>query len=153
GPGLEDGMSQELAIDVLTVSRHDEPPDEATVMRALASAGLGVPDYIVAPPRTDDRSKPPPTRTRIGTYSVSGPQPRTTARIIVARYGASVMAGMGEAAFTTLTRGLVAEDTHTLRQGTIGLDLRISTTDEQALPALTWGMKILRVLLDLTQGV
>jgi Tetratricopeptide repeat len=146
-------MSQELAIDVLTVSRHDESPAEATVMRALASAGVGAPEYKEAPPRVDDGSKPPPARTRIGTYTITGPQPRTAARIIVARYGASVMAGMAEAAFTALTRGLVAEDIHTLRQATIGLDLRITTTDDYVIPALTWGMKILRVLLDLTQGV
>lgn len=146
-------MSQELAIDVLTVSRYDEPPIEASVMRALASAGLGAPEYKEAPPRVDDPSKPPPARTRIGTYTLTGPQPRTTARIIVARYSGSVMAGMSESAFTTLTRGLVAEDVLALRQGTIGLDLRISTTDDYAIPALAWGMVVLRTVLDLTQGV
>ncbi len=146
-------MSLELSIAMLTVSRHDEPPLEATVTRALASAGVGVPDYTAAPPRADDGSKPPPPRTRLGTYTLSGPKPRTSLRIIVARYTTSVMDGMAEAAFIALTRGLVAEDTHTLRQGTIALDLRITTTDDEVIPALAWGMKVLRVVLDLTQGV
>ena len=103
------------------------------------------PEYKEAPPRVDDGSKPPPARTRIGTYTITGSaEPRTAARIIVvARYGASVMAGMAEAAFTALTRGLVAEDIHTLRQGTIGVDLRITTTDDYVIPAY-WGMKSLR---------
>jgi tetratricopeptide (TPR) repeat protein len=146
-------MSQELAIDMLTVSRHEEPPADAAVSRALATAGLGVADYTPATRRADSGSKPPPGRTRIGTYMLTGPRPRTAARVIAARYTAPVMAGMAEAAFTALTRGLVAEDTHTLRQGVIGLDLRITTTDQHAVPAMAWGMQVLRVLLDLTQGV
>ena len=103
---------------------------------------------MAAPARTDNGSKPPPARTRIGTYTLNGPQPRTAVRVLVARYTTPSRPGMAEAAFTALTRGLVAEDTHTLRQGTIALDLRVTTTDEQVIPALTWGMEVLRVLLD-----
>ncbi len=59
---------------------------------------------------------------------------------------------MSESAFNALTRGLFTEDTQTLREGTIALDVRIFAQREHTIVALDWATEVLRVLLDLTQG-
>lgn len=139
-------MSQELRIDFLTVSRYGEPPVEASAVRALAAAGLGTAEYV---PRNEETGG---GRQRLGTYHIDPPGVPARARINVSRHSASVTSGMGESAFNVLSRGLVAEDAQTLREGTISLDVRIFTQRERAITGLDWATQVLRVLLDLTQG-
>lgn len=139
-------MAQELKIDFLTISRYGEPPVEASTVRALAAAGLGAAEYV---PRTEQGGG---GRQRLGTYHVNPPGVPARARINVSRHDAPVISGMSETAFNALTRGLVAEDAQTLREGTIALDVRIFATRERAIVALDWAVQMLRVLLDLTQG-
>lgn len=139
-------MSQELKIDFLTVSRYGEPPVEASTVRALAAAGLGAAEYV---PRGEPAGG---GRQRLGTYHIDPPGIPARARINVSRHDAPVTGGMGESAFNALTRGLVAEDVQTLREGTIALDVRIFAQLERTIVALDWGTQLLRVLLDLIQG-
>ncbi len=139
-------MAQELKIDFLTVSRYGEPPVEASTVRALASAGLGAAEYA---PRSEQGSG---GRQRLGTYHVDPPGVPARARINVSRHDTPVTSGMSESAFNALTRGLFTEDTQTLREGTIALDVRIFAQREHTIVALDWATQVLRVLLDLTQG-
>jgi len=139
-------MSEELKIDFLTVSRYGEPPVEASTVRALAAAGLGTAEYV---PRNEPASG---GRQRLGAYHIDPPGVPARARVNVSRHTAPVTSGMSETAFNALARGLVAEDTQTLREGTIALDVRIFARREQAIVALDWGTHVLRILLDLTQG-
>src|SRR5690348_10557723 len=139
-------MSEELKIDFLTVSRYGEPPVEASTVRALAAAGLGATEYV---PRNEPASG---GRQRLGAYHIDPPGVPARARVNVSRHTAPVTSGMSETAFNALTRGLVAEDTQTLREGTIALDVRIFARREQAIVALDWATQVLRILLDLTQG-
>ena len=125
-------MSQELKIDFLTVSRYGEPPVEASTVRAFASAGLGAAEYV---PRSESASG---GRSDWRTYHVDPPGcPSAGAHQRLAPY-TPVTSGMSETAFNALTRGLVAEDTQTLREGTIALDVRIFAQREQAIVALDW---------------
>lgn len=139
-------MAQELKIDFLTVSRYGEPPVEASTVRAIATAGLGAAEYV---PRNEPSGG---GRQRLGTYHINPPGIPARARVNVSRHDAPVTGGMSESAFNALTRGLVAEDTQTLREGTIALDVRIFASREQPIVALDWATQVLRVLLDLTQG-
>ncbi len=146
-------MPLELANDLLIVSPHEEPPVAATVVRALVAANLGIAEYTPAPVRADAATPSGPgARKRVGSYSVTIPGTQATGRIVVFSYTAPVMAGMGEAAFGALTRNLPTQDIHTLREGTLALDLRVRSSESQVLAALDWAMQSVRVLLDATQG-
>ncbi|MEO7002178.1 MAG: hypothetical protein ABI068_10150 [Ktedonobacterales bacterium] len=149
--------AEELAIDFLTVSRLADPPTEALLAQALASAGLGAAEYTAAPLRNHTSGNAagaaPPKRVRLGTWRLGPQQLLTTARLVVARHDGPVMDGMGETAFNAITRGLAAEDTHTLRTSDLALDLHLNAPLREALPALAWAMRLLRTLIDLTQGV
>lgn len=146
-------MPLELANDVLVVSPHEEPPSASTVVRALVAANLGIAEYTPVPIRADAPAPSGPgARKRVGVYSVAIPGTQATGRIVVFSYTAPVTAGMGEAAFGTLTRNLPAADVHTLREGTLALDLRVRSPEAQALAALDWAMQTVRILLDATQG-
>ena len=138
-------MSQELKIDFLTVSRYGEPPVEASAVRALATAGLGAAEYV-------PRNEPGGGRQRLGAYHIDPHGIPARARVNVSRHDAPVTTGMSETAFNALTRGLVVEDTQTLREGTIALDVRVFAQADRAIVALDWATQLLRVLLDLTQG-
>lgn len=143
-------MPQDLAIDFLTISRYAAPPAPPTVARALSAANLGSADYAdTAPPPAD---APGGGRERIGTHTVRPSGLPITAKIVVTHHTGGVLAGMGEAAFSALTRGLNPDDQQTLQRGALALELRLKTTDSLALPALDWAMRTLRVLLDLTEG-
>jgi len=139
-------MVQELKIDFLTISRYGEPPVEASAVRALATAGLGAAEYV---PRNEPGSG---GRQRLGAYHIDPPGIPARARINVSRHDTPVTTGMSDSAFNALTRGLVAEDIQTLREGTIALDVRIFAQADRAITALDWATHMLRVLLDLTQG-
>lgn len=146
-------MPLELANDLLVVSPHDDPPAAATVVRALVAANLGTAEYTPALVRADAPAPSGPgARRRIGAYTVTIPGTQATGRIAVFSYIAAVTAGMGETAFSALTRNLSAKDVHTLRTGTLALDLRVRSSESQALTALDWAMQTVRVLLDATQG-
>jgi hypothetical protein len=144
-------MPRELIIDFLVVSRHEEPPAAPAVSRALAAASLGVTEYTPAPPRPATTSGPT-VRQRSGAFSGDIPATTSKARIAVFSYTAAVTDGMGEAPFKALTQGLDLEDVRTLREGTIALDLRITTHERDAVAVLDWSLRALRVLLDLTEG-
>jgi tetratricopeptide (TPR) repeat protein len=145
-------MPQDLTLDYLIVSRYDEPPAVPTLTRALASASLGDFAWMPAQPRTDDLP-PPGGRIRLGAYTAPVPRvQRGTARLIVARHEGAVTAGMPEAAFAELTRGLAPADIHTLRECGLALDLRVTAPTEQAALALAWAVRVVKVLLDLTEG-
>ena len=139
-------MAQELKIDFLTISRYGEPPVEASAVRALATAGLGAAEYV---PRNEPSGG---GRQRLGAYHVDPPGVPARARVNVSRHDAPVTTGMSDLAFNALSRGLVAEDIQTLREGTIALDVRVFAQADRAIVALDWATQLLRVLLDLTQG-
>ncbi|MBF6589113.1 MAG: hypothetical protein IVW57_01115 [Ktedonobacterales bacterium] len=140
-------MPLELAIDFLAISRHTEPPAAATVAGALAAARLGTADYTA--PHEEDGSS---GRRRLGTHALRAPNLPVSARLIITRHASGVMAGMGEAPFALLARGLSPEDAQTLRTGSLELNLRVKVGDMLALPALEWAMRVLRTVLDLTEG-
>jgi tetratricopeptide (TPR) repeat protein len=89
----------------------------------------------------------------LGAYTLRDPQGSASGRIVVARHDQPVMTGMSEAAFNTLTRGVGADDVLTLREGRMALDLRVTVLGEQAHLALTWGTRVLLVMLGITEGV
>jgi hypothetical protein len=143
-------MPQELAIEYLIISREKEPPAEITVIRALAGANLGVAVYAAAGARS---ATTPSDRERLGTYSLTVPKLQAQARIAVYRYLDAVTAGMGEAAFNALTRGLRAVETATVREGRLALDLRLVSGEREIAQALAWVVHVLRVLLDTANAV
>jgi hypothetical protein len=144
-------MPQELAIEYMVISRHEEPPAAASIARALASAGLGVSDYTPAPEQATT-SGSLGSRQRIGTHVVSIAGTQATGRISVFVYNGAVTEGMGEAAFNGLTRGLATEDVRTLREGHVSVNLRVLTPRSRAMSALKWAVHAVRALLDVTEG-
>ncbi|HEY7848644.1 MAG TPA: hypothetical protein VIC27_01205, partial [Ktedonobacterales bacterium] len=138
-------MSRELINDFLLVSRYGEPPAEATVIQALSAAGLGTAAYQSAAAAAG--AGPP----RVGTFRLSAAG-GATLRITVTRHDGPALAGMGEGAFSQLTRRLGAEDAQTLRVGTLAFDLRLKASEEQIAEALRWAMSALRALVSLTGG-
>ncbi|HEV2461447.1 MAG TPA: tetratricopeptide repeat protein [Ktedonobacterales bacterium] len=145
-------MAQELAIDMLVVSRQEQPPADAAIARTLAAGGLGTPEYVPAESRM--QSTPAPgARQRIGTYTVQAPPGlHATCKLPVFHYGGAVTEGMSESAFHALTQGLGAEDVRTLREGTIALELRVTSSDQQVPRVLDWAIHLVRVLVDLSHG-
>ena len=142
-------MAEELAIEYLTISPHDEPPADATLSQAVATAGLGAATF--AAPQ-DDSQRASGGRTRLGTYTLTPPVAGARARLVIARYDAPVMADMGEAAFVALTRGVGTDDTRTLRDGRLSLELRLRIAPEQAPAMLDWALRVVQVVQTLTQG-
>ncbi len=140
-------MPLELSTEFLAISRYAEPPAPATVAGALAAPGLGSCEYTA-----DERTGPTGGPRYVGRHSLRMPNAPVTGRVLVTRHSQGVLSTMGEAAFNTLTRGLTPEDAQTLRTGTLELTLRVKTIDALAMPALEWGMKVLRVLLEVTEG-
>lgn len=143
-------MSDTWAVDYLTVSRHDEPPAETVVIRALASAGFGTAEYTPATPPS--AGAPATGRRRLGTYALQEPGERATGRIVVARHDEPVLTGMGETAFNALTRGLGADDVRTLREGRLALDLSVAVKNPADGVFLAWATRVLLVLLGFTEG-
>jgi hypothetical protein len=143
-------MEREIITDYLLISRYGDPPAEPTLIQALASAGLGAATYSPALPR--DPSAPPPRRTKIGTYALSAPNGAAQAKIVVARYTGAALHGMGEPAFNQLTRRLGANDTQTLRVGSLALDTRVSGPFATPLETQRWALGLLRTLIGLTDG-
>jgi tetratricopeptide (TPR) repeat protein len=143
-------MAGDWTIDFLTVSRHDDPPAEAVVIRAMSGAGFGVADYVAAP--APNMGVPPAGRRRLGTYNLRDPHGSATGYITVARHDRPVMAGLGEKAFDTLTRGLGPDDMRTLREGRLALDLRVTVLNGANGAFLAWATRTLLVLLGTTEG-
>lgn len=144
-------MSRELVNDFLVVSRYAEPPAEATIIQALAAAGLGTPTYQPA-----NAAASAALQSRVGTYRLSrlgAPAGSATLRMSVTRHAGAALVGMGEGAFGQLTRRLGAEDAQTLRTGTLTFDVRLKADEEQIAESLRWAMGALRALVSLTGGV
>jgi tetratricopeptide (TPR) repeat protein len=144
-------MPKELSVDLIVVSRHEDPPSAPVIARALASAGLGVAEYQPAPPR-DPGSAPTAGRQRVGTHVLTVLGTQASARVAAFRHDAPVTGDMGDAAFTTLTRGIDADDLRTLREGAVSLNLRVHATEAEVARALEWQLRALKALLDITQG-
>jgi hypothetical protein len=144
-------MPGEWTIDFLSVARLDTPPTPSVLVRALAGSGCGQPDY--APVGQPAAGAPSSGRQRVGFYTLHDPQGSASGRIAVARHDQPVLTGMGESAFTTLTRGIGADDVRTLREGHMALDLRVTVLDEKAQLALAWATRVLLVMLGITEGV
>src|SRR5690349_16957339 len=143
-------MAEDLTIDYLIVARQKDPPPEITLIRALASANLGMAVYAPAGPRS---AASPVNRERIGTYTLSVPKLRAQARIVVNRYLGPVTADMGEAACATITRGLSLGESAIVREGTLAYDLRLTYTPSEAAQALAWNMHVQRVVLETIDAV
>ncbi len=147
---MEREFERELVTEYLLISRYSEPPTDATVTQALSSAGLGVAVYTPAPPR--DPSATPGRRARVGTYTIRSDAGAGQAKIIVARYESPALDGMGETAFNQLTRRLGANDTQTLRVGTLALDTRFTGPFAAPIETQRWALGVLRTLVSLTEG-
>lgn len=143
-------MAGEWTVDFLTVARHDDPPADAVLSRALAGAGCGQADYTPDPPPA--MGVPPAGRRRLGTYALREPHGFATGRIVVARHDQPVLSGMGDTAFDTLTRGLGDDDIRTLREGRLAVDLRFTVLNPANGAYLTWATRALLVLLGITEG-
>lgn len=137
-------MSRQLVNDFLLVSRYADPPAEATVIQTFAAAGLGAATY------QDAAAGGAPGRA--GSYKMQAATSGASARIAITRHPKPALEGMGESVFNQLTRRLAAEDVQTLRVGTLTFDIRVKSDDDQATPALRWGMSIVRALVSLTGG-
>lgn len=140
--------ARELVTEYLLISRYSEPPNEATVIQALASAGLGAAEYTPAPPR--DPGATPGRRLRVGTYLLRSHPGQ--AKLIVARYESPALDSMGETAFNQLTRRLGPNDTRTLKVGTLALDTRFTGPVLNALETQRWALGVLRTLVSITEG-
>jgi tetratricopeptide (TPR) repeat protein len=141
-------MSRELINDFLLISRYGEPPAEGTISQAFAAARLGSPTYQAANVASAAASP-----ARLGTYRLSAPTSGASLRITLTQHASPALAGMGEGAFSQLTRRLGAEDAQTLRAGTLAFDVRLKVGEEQIADALRWTMGALRALVSLTGGV
>ena len=145
-------MAAEWMLDFLAVSRHEEPPSDAVFTRALGGAGLGTVVYTPAPPDDPGASATAAGRQRLGSYALSEPAGRATARLTVARHTHPALAGMAEAAFTGLTHGLGAQDIATLREGRLAFNLRVNVTDGTDAQFIKWATKILLMVLGIGDG-
>lgn len=143
-------MSRELINDFLLISRYGEPPSEATVSQALAAAGLGAATYQPADAAAGSAGAAP--HARVGTYRLGALDGAASLRITLTQHASPALAGMGEGAFSQLTRRLGAEDAQTLRAGTLAFDVRLKVGEEQVAEALRWAMSALRALVSLTGG-
>lgn len=147
---MEREPGRELVTEYLLISRYSEPPTDASVTQALASAGMGAVEYTPAPPR--DPNAPPGRRVRVGTYLLRSQKGAGQAKLIVARYESPALDGMGETAFNQLTRRLGAGDTQTLRAGTLALDTRFTGSFSAPMETQRWALGVLRILVSLTEG-
>jgi hypothetical protein len=143
-------MPAELALDFLSVSRLDDPPDASIFSRAIAAAGFGMAEYS---PASHDESAGRGGRRRLGVYSLRAARGATTGRLVVARHDRAVLAAMADPAFNVLSRGLDPEDRRTLREGRVALDLRVTSPHPSGGEHLIWATRVLLVLLGLTEGV
>lgn len=147
-------MPQEPVVEALIVCRGEQPPQSASVLHALAAAGIAGGEYQPAPAGTEIVPPAPGARKKLGTYTVSVGTTAARARVSVWRYGSAVTEGMGEPALNTLARGLTPDDARTLREGTLALDLRQSPTSAlRPLAALDFSLRLIAVLLDVSGGV
>lgn len=145
-------MAQQRVVELLTIARDEDPPSEATITRAFATAGLGSAAFSPGEPPTHTAAASG-QRQRLGAYHMRLPAvPDASARLVVSRYDGPVMAGMAETAFNTLTRGLGADARNTLRRGTLALDLRLTCAPDPTVAILEWVMRALRLVLDATDG-
>lgn len=143
-------MSHQIAVDLLVISREAAPPDPNVVSQAFAAARLGALEYAPAMATVNPAEKV--ERLRVGTHSLTLPGSGGSARIITWQYMQPVIEGMGEAAFTALTRGAGAETTRVLRTGTVACNLRLTAPEANALPALVWAHGAVVTLLAVTSG-
>lgn len=141
---------RELVTEYLLISRYSEPPATATLIQALAGAGLGAAEYTPAAPR--DPTAPPGRRSKLGTYQVRSGVGAGLARVIVAKYDGPALDGMSESAFNQLTRRLGPNDQQTLRVGTLALDARFTGHLTAPLETQRWAVGLLRALVNLTEG-
>lgn len=147
-------MPQDPVIEALIVCRGEQPPQSASLLHALAAAGIAGGDYQPAPAGTEIVPPARGARKKLGSYTVSVGATAAKARITVWRYGSAVTEGMGEAALGVLARGLSPDDAHTLREGTVALDLRQQPTSAlRPLAALEFSQRLIAVLLDVSGGV
>ncbi|WIG62046.1 MAG: hypothetical protein OJF49_004795 [Ktedonobacterales bacterium] len=146
-------MSREIVLEALVVARHEQPPMDATVLRALAAAGLGSGSYAAAEIQQAEMVLAPGMRKRLGMYTLTMGAGGESLRAIVYRYGGAITEGIGEPAFLVLTRGLAASDTQTLRESTLAFDLRVTVPQERTLAATEWMVKVEGALLELVEGV
>ncbi|HLZ25294.1 MAG TPA: tetratricopeptide repeat protein [Ktedonobacterales bacterium] len=144
-------MPHEIAVAYLIISRMVEPPPATEVSRSVAAAGLGVLDYEAA---GESGALASGGRRRIGTFNGAVPGTAALVRMVVWRAGEPVTTGMGEPALNVLASGLDAEDARTLREGRLSFDLRATVGDgSSALPALTWMVRVARLVADECGGV
>ncbi|HEU5439688.1 MAG TPA: tetratricopeptide repeat protein [Ktedonobacterales bacterium] len=146
-------MAEDPVVEALVIARDEQPPQSAAVLRGLAAAGFGVGDYTPPAAGTEIVPPAPGNRKRAGTYTISMPGTAATLRIAVWRYGGPVTDGMGETALHALARGLSPVEAQTLQTGTLGLELRLSGGAVRPLDALEFTLKVVGVLLGLTDGV
>lgn len=140
-------MPQDVSLAYLVISRQEEPPAVIDVTRAAANAGLGALDYVAA----DVPSGPLAGRQRVGTYTGGGAH--ASVRVTVWRASEPVTTGMGETALSRLAKGLTPQDSRTLREGRLSLDLRAAVPQARTLITLDWTIQLARVLTQLCDGV
>ncbi len=143
-------MPLEIAIDLVVVSRYNDPPAPDIVSKAIAAAGLG--DAVWRYPSIAELATTP-GRQKLGLYEAPVKDTAASAVITVYQYEKAMTAGMDETSLATLTRGLGPNDTRTLREGRLAYSMRLTTPQPQVMPALNWAMLMLRSLIDLTEGV
>lgn len=148
-------MPEDVITEYLIVARGDTPPAALTLTHALASAGVGSADYAAAPPAppTLPGDAAPRGRRKEGTHTLRRSGGPGTLRIVTARHTGPVLTGLSEQALANLARDLPPDAARTLREGETELAVRLSVPEADALPALDWALRALRVLLEATHGV
>jgi predicted negative regulator of RcsB-dependent stress response len=147
-------MPQEPVIEALIVCPGEQPPSSASVLHALGAAGILGGEYQPPPAGTDIVPPAPGGRKKAGVYSASVGTTAAKVRVTVWRHGSVVTEGLGETALTALARGLSADESRVLREGTIALDLRQQPTGAlRPLAALEFSLRVIAVLLDVSGGI
>ncbi|MGO8951340.1 MAG: tetratricopeptide repeat protein [Ktedonobacterales bacterium] len=138
-----------ITIDLLVVSRYSDPPAPDVVSKTIASTGLGTALWRY-PPLGEGNTTP--GRQKLGHFEIRASNAPATSKMTVYQHEKAITSSMDETAFATLARGLGPGDGRTLREGRLAYNIQVTTLRPAVLPALNWSMRLLRALMDLTDG-
>ena len=141
--------TREITVDLQVVSRFTDPPAPDLVSKTLASTGLCSALWRYPPlgevATTSGRQK-------LGHFDLRANGVPATGRIIVYQHERAITSGMDETAFATLARGLGPGDVRTLREGHLAYNIQVTTLRPNIFTVLNWSMRLLSVVMDLTEG-
>lgn len=143
------GETREITIDLLVVSRFDDPPPPDVVAKTIAAAGLG--SIVWHYPSLGELSASS-GRQKLGQFELRAGNVPAECKINVYQHEKAITSTMDETAFATLTRGLGTDDGRTLREGRLAYNVQVITARPNILATLNWSMRLLASMMDLTGG-